>query len=1058
MWLWLVKKKARKSILRVVASVVAIVFFATELSRTAPLLAAPAVADTKASIEEVLQDPSQINVPFEHVTLKEIHQGSSDKLIIHIQDAHTNFSGQKSLAGALDFFMSTYGIPLVLVEGGAQDATLDELRGTAPLETWQRIARQFLYDGLISGEEYLNLTTEHPMKIVGIEDQALYDDSLTAYARLKDRRSHILLYLEKIRVSMERIKRKLYPEELLSYEKAKDKSEKEGDEFKATFDRLVTLAAKAGIDFSGEAYPEVLQLKAIQEKEKTINFDQANLEQSTLFSEFSSKGLSKKMQGFVEASKRMKNMQVSQYMLLNNIFNLADANGISIKSYKALLRYHDYLKDFSELKIDSLLDELEALEDRVYAALLGTDDAKKLRAVDRFVGLVYKAYEIKMSSKDFDLLMANEPDFPTEAWQAFLNEKLAELGYYENVIPYRTLIDEARPSLGNFYELVDQRDIAFIRNTKSVMESENQKVAFLISGGYHTEHLTNLLREEGFSYIVLTPLVTFETDYAKYEDILLAGLQEKVAAVEGTAAALDTTPGRATWTSPRGIRPGPLTTEAENRLPLIREPLRKEVSPLFALAGLPASPTAAAPVPTGARLAVADAASRVDVILKNLPTVIRPRQDLARLGQPIIRDISLDGIKREKIDTTQSPIEAAKQVQEIAVGLNRLIATPTGPVDGSAGVVASIRQLGSLAEDLRSTGARLAGMNILAGRDEMKKAQEITREERPDNYPPGVIPHLDSHQALVQGFLDRGLLDPTYEAVARTFVESHDLGYSLDFTDVNLKDPLIEVWTGVGKAIGLDSEAAKEKALKAYAFIQKNANFPLLVQEFSEKFRREDPLLSPAEIEAKAKGAAGAQSYMVTRVLGHGSMSILPAMSRLEKAGFTHTEALGIALLFSAHHPGFPITLVEQFVVPDVVPMELLPILLITDLTPEGERGNPDDLRRRLADSAAELLGISKAEARYIALLGYTLDRITPARRMIDFNLNTFELADDGTTRGGIVWTGGGDTKEISLNCYQYQESTRTHGTRGLQTDDPECTTGGGRCSSGNRVPKTGFR
>ncbi|MBP9733312.1 MAG: hypothetical protein KBD07_02930, partial [Candidatus Omnitrophica bacterium] len=147
-------------------------FVMQEAVWAAPMSAAaaqPMPLPPPMAISQFINDPARINMPLEHVTVQEIHPGTNGKLIIHIQDAHANLSGQQSLAKALDKLLSQYDLRLVLVEGSARDSSLDEIRKLAPLKEWSIIARRFLYEGIISGEEYLNLTTEHPMKIIGVE-------------------------------------------------------------------------------------------------------------------------------------------------------------------------------------------------------------------------------------------------------------------------------------------------------------------------------------------------------------------------------------------------------------------------------------------------------------------------------------------------------------------------------------------------------------------------------------------------------------------------------------------------------------------------------------------------------------------------------------------------------------------------------------------------------------------------------------------------------------------------------------------------------------------------
>jgi hypothetical protein len=558
---------------KVFASLVILTFGMSEMLYAIPVPQSPSVVAASGVVmdfsrQSILSDPSKLQVPFNNVTLKEIHKGSNGKLIIHIQDAHSNLSGQENLANALDYFMQHYKTHLVLVEGGGQDATLDTLRATASLEIWKRIARQLLYDGLIAGEEYLNLTTEHPMKIIGIENDELYDENLRAYADMVDKRMKILLYLHKSQISLDRVKNKLYPRELLKFEQTKEQSEKNQQSFKTKMDALFQLADKAILVVGALNYPETQKLRNIQESEDQVDFERANKEQADLFRQLSKKGASKKLKDILEAQKRTKNAQVSQYILLESIFRLAKENEVSIKPYRELQSYAEYLERFTELKLDVLLEELQVLEDEIYRKLLPTMDAKKIRAIDRYLRLLYNAYNIQMSSNEFATFIANEPDFPTKGWQAFVNRQLAQLGYFEDLVPYRPYLEEARQALQRFYNLVDERDFAFVENAKRSMAQENQEIAFLIAGGYHTAHLTELLREQDFSYVVLTPVVTYETNRDQYENILLAGLRGgrealKQAEVADKAQGEDSV---RSLTPTRGIRAGIFARNGEQRL------------------------------------------------------------------------------------------------------------------------------------------------------------------------------------------------------------------------------------------------------------------------------------------------------------------------------------------------------------------------------------------------------------------------------------------------------------------------------------------------------------
>jgi hypothetical protein len=509
---------------KVIAGILVCTFACLDLAhaaQTLPMGGSASQGSKATPFNQIIRDPSKLNIPFENATLKAVHQGTNGKLIIHIQDAHANLSGQQSLAKILDHFMKAYDIPLVLVEGGDRDVTLDEVKQIASKSEWKSIAKGFLFEGVISGEEYLNLTSDHPMKLMGIEYPDLYSQNLEAYAELTDKRKKILLYLHKIQSSLNRIKNKLYPKVLTEYE-----FKREGRDFVRGFDELFKLAQSRSISEAGGSFSEIKKLKAIQQQEKNLDFDLANRDQTRLFEALSQKGVSKELQEYLKASKKLQDSQVSQYMLLNQIFELADSRGISTEGFIELTKYAEYLKAFKELKLDVLLEQIEVFENQVYTSLLSDEDAYKVRAIDRYLKLLKNAYNIQMSSREFDMLKANQPVFDTASWLAFMNHQLKGLGYLEDFVPYMPYLEEAHKSLSLFYSIVNQRDDAFLENADRIMAQHNQDAAFLIAGGYHTQHLTELLREQGFSYVVLAPAVTFETNHKKYEKRLLESFKQ----------------------------------------------------------------------------------------------------------------------------------------------------------------------------------------------------------------------------------------------------------------------------------------------------------------------------------------------------------------------------------------------------------------------------------------------------------------------------------------------------------------------------------------------------
>jgi HEAT repeat protein/serine/threonine protein kinase len=537
------KRNSRSIKVKVVSTLLALSFFVSQIGFAEPFVG-PA---GRSPLQLLLDDPSYFQTPSDFVTLKEIHRGTTDTLIIHIQDAHSNFSGQQNLAGALDQLMSRYGVSLVLSEGGWGDCSLDALKKIAPPNVWKRVAKTYLLDAKISGEEYLNLISDHPMKIMGIEDKDLYYQSLEKYAAVSDQRQKAIDYLKRIQSAIQKVKTKLYPQELLDYEKQKAL---ESPNFKA----LLELAKAKGMDLS--TFPNIQKLDLIQSKEKDIPFEQVGLEYKTLLDEIKSKDpQALSSQSALPTQSRLTLSTASYLSQLQNTLNIARNNNLDTNQYTQLLEYHDYLQTLSQIEMEVLLDEFDRLESELYNSRLTTHDSRLLYSIDRFTRLLFSAYQIQMSTKEFNLFTFNDKDFPTVSYLAFINRKLAELGYLEDMVPYETILEDNKEPIQAFYDLVTQRDFAFIKNVEDALERQSQnppstisatkkadpssgghhRAAFLITGGYHTPHLKELFKQKGWSYVVLTPVVTSETNYEKYEKRLLSPVQPKTQKVEMVA-------------------------------------------------------------------------------------------------------------------------------------------------------------------------------------------------------------------------------------------------------------------------------------------------------------------------------------------------------------------------------------------------------------------------------------------------------------------------------------------------------------------------------------------
>ena len=116
---------------------------------------------------------------------------SSGPVVIHIQDAHGHYAGQKNLANVLKLFASNNPEQLlpVYIEGAWTDMHPEWLTAFPYKEANRRTAESLLRMGLLTGEEYLTMTEgKQVLDIRGLEDETTYKYNLETRQMLDEQR------------------------------------------------------------------------------------------------------------------------------------------------------------------------------------------------------------------------------------------------------------------------------------------------------------------------------------------------------------------------------------------------------------------------------------------------------------------------------------------------------------------------------------------------------------------------------------------------------------------------------------------------------------------------------------------------------------------------------------------------------------------------------------------------------------------------------------------------------------------------------------------------------
>ena len=436
-------------------------------------------------------------------TYRAPESSAAKKYIIHIQDLHCNYEAQKNLAAILEDLYNTYKIDTILVEGGTGDVSLAFLRKEGPKDVRVKVAEKYLRKGLISGEEYLDIVSDYPLILRGIEDEDLYQKNIDAFFSVEDAKDKALDYITALRGIANSLKPYIYDKELLEFDSKSTSYHQDRMKMVDFISYLCNVAKLKNVSI--KPYANIEKIVELKNVESRIDFRKADFGRTQLVEELSkklSKGdieyLKKKAMQFREG----KITQVDFYVYLQN---LAGAQNINLKQYPDLLNYISYLSGSKLVSAKALFNEIALLEEQLKQKLAVKDDQKTLDAISTNIRLLVDLINLKLTPDEYERYLKIKQTIDVAAWQEFLAKEAAQYNLAGVTPKGIEALTDNLAKFEAFYVVAVKRDDALINNAIDAMTKLGKDKAVLITGGFHSGKMTQKLKDSGFSYVVVAP-------------------------------------------------------------------------------------------------------------------------------------------------------------------------------------------------------------------------------------------------------------------------------------------------------------------------------------------------------------------------------------------------------------------------------------------------------------------------------------------------------------------------------------------------------------------------
>jgi hypothetical protein len=400
---------------------------------------------------------SNLAVSEEIGKVQERFTGRSSRTIIQIQDVHAHAIAQQNIAAILERLRTVFGVKTVALEGAWASTSLPKSHAIPTSREKQLLAGTLLEDDLISGPVYAAIMSPDPISLVGVEDSALYEKNRSIFVAHLEKKQEIQEKLRAYGATLADSQKSVWEPGLLAFGNAFGKF-RETTDLGKFFPVLMKTAESHSIALTDLA--QITLLRDIMALEKTVLKENLEQEIKSLMQEY-------------------KNTPWTLEELIRDGRIPAEKLG-SYPGIKKLTRLYQ-MRD--QIFLRDLTTQVETLTSRVLEKLVKTPEEK---ALWEKTGRFYLAKRIL-------LLQATPSDMTAyKSEKSSLESELAGAGLLEGLA--LSLV---------FYETVKKRDEIFFE--KIMTDPSLTGNIAIVTGGFHTDGLSQKFRDAGISYITITP-------------------------------------------------------------------------------------------------------------------------------------------------------------------------------------------------------------------------------------------------------------------------------------------------------------------------------------------------------------------------------------------------------------------------------------------------------------------------------------------------------------------------------------------------------------------------
>ncbi|MFA7001247.1 MAG: hypothetical protein WC352_03785, partial [Candidatus Omnitrophota bacterium] len=448
--------------------------------------------------------------------------------VIHIQDAHVSAQAQQNIRKILGHLDANYGVCAVFLEGAFDQLRPELLKFFKDEKLNMKAADLFMKESLIGGTElYLldRLQAGKPSSGYGAEEPGLYVKNLRQFRFVQNHRNISDRFLSELKANILTKGSLVFNKALkdffrewVFYQESQDEMMRHLD----TLDQQAKEILKLDLRQPGAqiAWPQLVRTIRLKDLDGKINAEKAVAEKKALEQWILENGIETgEFSKLLESVEKPEMKSADPRLAAEKFFDAASAKGFSFETYPELSKALGRIVLSSEIQATDLFDEMNRLTQKVFEGLVMKDSEKELLLVYADYLQMKKLFALEMIREEYEAVQARrdpmKPSVLTERLFSVANDK-------NRSKPAGSLKKEdslfAKALL--FYKAAILREDVMFKRLTEVMTSEKKEASVLVTGGFHSQGMTEMLKKNNIAYVEITPRITDLKESTNYMNVV----------------------------------------------------------------------------------------------------------------------------------------------------------------------------------------------------------------------------------------------------------------------------------------------------------------------------------------------------------------------------------------------------------------------------------------------------------------------------------------------------------------------------------------------------------